>query len=441
MNSNKHLLAAAITLGSLMTALAAPAQAISLYADDDSELELAIEAGAGTFHSDSSYAIARTDDDAVNWQEGYVNARLKGLLRLNEAGEMYAGTGLVSSAVLGDGDAAGFSTGDERRTSLDALYLGWRSGQSLAALGDNGLDISVGRQGFVIGDGFIINSDGLNVGKGLGSDLNRGGVYYMAARKTFDNTAIVRIGGDKGLRADLFRLQSDNRVMGEPTFTGINVEHISDLGTFASLYLKTESNGEFANPVRDGQKTVSGRYAGNAGIENLTLSTELVRQVSGDTTTVAHAGYAEAGWSFADAPWSPTLAYRFSSFDEHYDPLYYGFSRGFGTWFQGEVAANYAGPFSTNTDIHLVSLKASPAENLNLGINHFSFGNHKTDAALGNMNASELDIYAEYFPSETMMISPLVGWFNPQASAANGGTQLGDAHRSLYAQLMLFVFY
>ena len=66
----------------------------------------------------------------------------------------------------------------------------------------------------------------------------------------------------------------------------------------------------------------------------------------------ADAWTVEGGWTFADLPWSPTLNYRHARFsadkagtarNEAFDPLFFGLSRGLGTWFQGEVAANYAG--------------------------------------------------------------------------------------------------
>lgn len=440
-SSNKKRVLSVRLLGVIAAMTAVPAVAAPVYSDQQSELNLNVEAGAGLFHSDSSYAGPGTEDEASDWKEGYINLGLTGKRTLDNAGEIYAGVGVVSSGTFGDGDASGLTTGQERRTAKDASYLGWRSGSLIPALGDNGLDISFGQQSMVIGDGFIVNGDALNAGKGIGSDYNRGGAYYMAARKTFHNTVIARIGGEQGLRADLFRLDSDNVMFNQMTLTGANVEHISDTGTFAALYLKGKSTGEFASARRDGQKTASVRYQGNAGVENLFLSTELVRQVEGDNDQVAHAGYVEAGWTFADATWTPTLSYRYSSFDENYDPLFFGFNRGFGTWFQGEVAANYAGPFNTNADVHFVCLKGSAAENLNLGINQFTFKNHKSADGLANLEARELDIYAEYFPNDYVMVSPLLGWFNPEASADNGGSQLGSANRSFYAQLLFYVFY
>ena len=46
---------------------------------------------------------------------------------------------------------------------------------------------------------------------------------------------------------------------------------------------------------------------------------------------------------------------------------FFGFSRGYGTWFQGEEAANYAGPFGTDADVHYLGVKGNPTERLTVG--------------------------------------------------------------------------
>ena len=329
--------------------------------------------------------------------------------------------------------------GGEGRTTIENAYLGWRSGNTIEALGENGLDISFGRQRFMLGDGFVLANDPLNVGDGFGNTLDRGGAYYLAARQAFDKTLIVRIGGETGLRADLFQLESDNLVQDKPTFTGLNVEYVTESATWGISYFETESTVKYSNPGRDGQETYSLRYQGNAGVENLFLSTEWVRQKSGVDDTDSGAGYVEAGWTFADANWSPSVNYRFSTFDDNYDPLNYGFTRGFGTWYQGEVAANYAGPLSTNTDVHHIGLKASVSDALALGLNAFQFDTQ--DKALGNRDAQEFNLYAEYFLNDYMMLSPLAGFYTPDASSDNGGTQIGDNDTNIYGQVVLFVFY
>lgn len=428
-----YLLSLAVT-----AALATPASAYSLYSKDGSELNLDIEAVFGVFSSDENY-LYDNDRGGADWREGYIKYGLSGSHTYGESGVgVYAGVNLLSSATWGDGDAAGFTSGDERETDLEDAYVGWRSGNLIPALGENGLDISFGRQNFAIGDGFLINGDSLNFGDALDRKLDRGGAYWLAARKAFDRTAIVRLGGSEGLRADLFWLESDNRAQAEMELAGINAEYVIPEGTFGLAYMEgLDVNEDWGFSHRDGQQTLSLRYQGNAGVDNLFLSGEFVTQDQGDNSVAdADAWYMEAGWTFAGVPWSPSVNYRYASFDEGFDPLFFGFNRGYGTWFQGEVAANYAGPFNSGTDVHHIGVKASPTEMLTLGALFFDFGD---TAGHGANDGQEIDLYAEWVVTPNLILSPLVGFYTPDNSDANGGTQIGSDDTNVYAQMIAIV--
>lgn len=189
------------------------AQAYELYSDADSHLNATLEAVFGAFHSQERYAPSgRLNPGSSSWREGYIKYGLSFDKGLAGAGTAYGAANLLSSGTWGDGDAAGFSDGSERTTKFEDAYLGWRSGKLFEALGDDGVDLSFGRQNIVVGDGFLINGDALNMGNGLADgDYNRGGAYYLAARKAFDETAVLRLGGKQGWRSDLMWLKSDNR--------------------------------------------------------------------------------------------------------------------------------------------------------------------------------------------------------------------------------------
>jgi hypothetical protein len=128
------------------------------------------------------------------------------------------------------------------------------------------------------------------------------------------------------------------------------------------------------------------------------------------------------------------VTYRYSRFSEGYDPLFYGFSRGFGTWFQGEVAGNYAGPFNSNSGVHHVGLRANPLENLSVGVLWFDFDTLDRDR--GDFSGRELNLYAEWGLTENLVVMPVVGLYQPKKSAEDGGTQLGNNDRNLYSQLV-----
>ncbi|MEH6469850.1 MAG: alginate export family protein [Halopseudomonas sp.] len=427
-----------------------PASALSIHDEEGAQLNFDVEAIVGSFHSDKSYAQLNADDERSDWQEAYIKLGLSGNKALGEKGsEVFGGVSVLAGGTFGDGDAAGFTTGDEFETDLEDAYIGWRSGNLIEALGENGLEISVGRQNLAIGDGFLINGDALNFGEGFeqipGSpDFNRGGAYWLAARKAFDQTVVLRVGGDSGARGDLFWLESDNASQGMMELAGINLEYVTEQGTLAAAYIEglgvDAETADFLDLThRDGQETLSLRAQGNAGVENLFLSTEWVTQDQGDTTRPdADAYYVEAGWTFADVAWSPSLNYRYSTFDTGFDPLFFGFNRGYGTWFQGEVASNFAGPFNSDTDVHHIALKVAPSETLTFGALFFDFND--TDSGAGTLDAQEIDLYAEWVVNDHLIISPLIGFYSPDNSTlSGGGSQIGNADTNTYGQIIAII--
>ncbi|MCY1397299.1 hypothetical protein D9M71_123000 [compost metagenome] len=423
----------------LLIGAATQAGAYELYADDDSHLDAKVEAVFGLFHSEENYALSgRLSEGSSSWREGYIKYGLSFDQGLAGVGSAYGAFGLLSSGTWGEGDAAGFSDGSERTTKIEDASLGWRSGKLFDALGEDGIDLSFGRQNIVVGDGFLIDGDALNLGKGVADgEFNRGGGYYLAARKNFDQTAVLRIGGKEGWRSDLMWIKSDNRAQAKSEMAVATLEHVAEAGTVGLTYIDvTDVDEEFASPIqleRDGMKTYSLRATGNAGVENLFLSGEYANQEKRNADN-EDAWYLEAGWTFADVAWKPNVSYRYSRFSEAFDPLFYGFSRGYGTWFQGEVAGNYAGPFNSNSRIQNVSFKVSPLENLNIGLLLFDFDT--IDRNLGNTDGHEIDLYAEWGVTENIMIMPVIGLYQPDKSFEEGGTQLGNSDKNLYSQLV-----
>lgn len=415
----KSLLTAAVVMAT------SSASAINLYDKDGTTLDLNGIGFVGHFSSDETYGNA---DSSPSWQEAAVTYGLYGNKALENV-SLYGGLAAITTWVDGDGDAAGNSSGSEgTETDIEEAFIG---------ITGNGWDFSFGQQGFHLGDGFLIWDDGLNLGdvSGFAPELNRGGTYWLggSSRKSFGETAILRLGQEEGVRGDVFWLKSDNKAQAETELAGINVEHISDVGTFGASYIKgldvTPSGalgGALDNTHRDGQKTVSVRYQGNAGVENLFLSTEFATQDQGDATREdGDAWYVEAGWTFADVAWSPMVSYRYSTFDDGFDPLFFAFSRGYGTWFQGEVAGNYAGPYNTGADIHHLSVVASPSETLRVGAHYFKFEDTINPfAGPGSSNdADEINLWAEWVVNDNLIINPLVSFYTPDdASSVQGNT-------------------
>ena len=429
---------AAVGLAVAVLGAGQSAQAYEFYNQDETKLNADVLAVYGWFNSRKSYDGT---SGGTSWREGFIKYGVSFEQGLSGNGTTYGALNWVSSGTWGSGDAAGITDGSERTTKIDDAYLGWRSGNLMPVLGEDGLDISFGRQVVKIGDGFIINDDGLNFGKGVADgELNRGGAYYLAARHAFDQTAVVRIGGKQGLHGDLMWMKSDNRAQAKTELAAGTLAYTTEPGELVFTYIHgigvDERYASDFQRQRDGMDIYSVRGAGNAGVENANFAFEYAWQdkSAGDEK----AWYAEAGYTFADVAWSPNLTYRYSRYSEGWDSMFNGFSRGYGTWFQGEVAANYAGPFNSNTQVHHVGLKASPMEGLTLGALYFDFD---TLHSRGNVDTSgrELDLYVEWAASDHLIITPLIGLYQPEKSLENGGVQSGGNGTNVYSQLTVAV--
>ncbi|PBJ09972.1 hypothetical protein BSG18_18920 [Pseudomonas ogarae] len=109
--------------------------------------------------------------------------------------------------------------------------------------------------------------------------------------------------------------------------------------------------------------------------------------------------------------------------------------RALGTWFQGEVAANYAGPFNSNADVQHLGLKFAVADDLKLGMLLYAF--RTLDTSRSQLDADEADIYAEWAIDQHWTLMPLVGLYKSKQSSASGGTQVGNSRTNLYGQVLV----
>lgn len=429
----RRLLVTATTLGSLV--LAGQALATELAELSDHRIEAEVEALFGVFHSDSGYATGAAEDRSHRWQEGYLELGVA--LTPKEAG-LYGRVSAMATGTWGEGDAGGFTSGNERALDIEDAYLGWRQ----EGLGGSPwfLDVSLGRQNLMLGDGFLLAGDALNLGDALGSELDRGGAYYLAPRQAFDRSAVVRTGRD-GWQAQLAWLESDNVAQASTELAALTLTHDFAAGEVEASYLRglgvdTSQADDFL-VERDGMDVYSLRGTLSLMDDALGLRGEVAQQRK---SSHEMAWYLEPSWTFTQVAGQPTVSLRYSRFDEAWDPLFFGFGRGYGTWFQGEVAGNYAGPFNSNAEVWHLGVSAEVNEQLQVGALAFHFSTLDS-VDQPNMGGKELNLYAEWFPTEQFYVSPLIGWYDPDRSADQGGIQLGGDGSSAYAQLLVGVFF
>ena len=150
------------------------------------------------------------------WWEGTIEPSLKGHLTIMET-QLYAEFSYLYAIAIGH-DSSGLTAGLDTPNQglIEQGYIGWRSG-NLIATQKNFLDISLGRQDYRLGSGFLIY-DGANDGGA------RGG-WWIGARQSFDDTAIVRINWDS-LKFEFFHLNTRPRnVENKLDFNGMNLEY------------------------------------------------------------------------------------------------------------------------------------------------------------------------------------------------------------------------
>lgn len=423
--------------------VSANAFGLELYSDEKTKLNANLLGVYGAMDSQHNYY---TPEGKSRWSEGFLKYGLSADHQLDNTSSLSGAFSLISSGVWGDGDAVGLTNGTERKTNVEEAYMDWRSGKLFSSLGENGVELSAGRQHIRVGDGFLINGDDVNFGKAVADgEYDRGGVYYLGARHAFDKTLVMRLGGDKGWRGDAMWIKSDNRYQGNTEMAVGTLEHVTDSQTLGLTYIHVNDVDtrytDVVNPLasdRKGMNVYSLRGVQQGLADNLTLSFEYAQEEMKHRSE--NGWYGEASYAFADTPWTPTLTYRYSRFSEGYDVLFFGFSRGYGTWVQGEVAGNFAGPYNNNAVIQHVGLKLTPREDLTLGALFFDFDTlHKHDNF--DLDGQELDLYASWCATSYLQVTPILGLYDPKKSFEQGGSQSKNADMNVFTALTFAVFF
>lgn len=419
---------------STLCVLAPQAQGYELYNEAGTYANAELKAGFGVFHTQRNYI---GQPGAFNWKEGFAKYGVSGGTDRIAPGALYGGFSLLSSASWGDGDPGGFTNGREGRTAVEEAYLGWRSADLLPALGTDGLDISAGRQIVQVGSGFLIKDDGVNAGKGLEDGrYDRGGAYYFGQRLAFGQTAVLRLGGAEGVHGSAAWLKSDNRLQAKTELAAGTLDYTGAAGTVGLTYIRVLGvDPHYAIDQlrldRRGMKIYSLRAEGSAGIKDADFAFEYARQVK--TSGTENGWYAEAGYTFPDIAWQPSVSVRHTYYSEKFDSLFQG---GFRGRYQGEVASNYSFSYNYNTRISDVAFTVRPSENLSATLMFFDFRT-LVNREVSNLDAREMTLYLDWAINDHLTFSPILGVYKPSKYAGNGGNQSGSAAANPYFKLML----
>ena len=408
-----------IALASLLTSFVQSAFALESFTISTIKFEPGLEIGVGfidnvqqDFGSKTSVYGLDIDQSGQRW-EGYIKPSLAFELPMDSAGTLYGKTSVVSSLSRGDSDGLGYTRDDPTDTDWDDGYLGWRSGTTLPWLGTDALSISVGRQPFIIGSGFLIGEGHI--------DQGHEGTYWLAPRKAFDWTAIATLNVGE-FHADLFHLKTRQDIdvvdySENVTVDGINSEWRSPTwGTYGATAFWTRDN---ESPTRNGLqvKDVRGSLVPLQNFPELNPAGEYAWQDHSAQNLSAHAWYLETSYTFKDAPWQPVLTYRYSRFSEKYDSLLYGYSGDYGYWFQGEIVGESM-LFNMNERVNMLKLTAYPSAELRVGAIGYQFSFDKAPEGVTDRDfAKELDLYADWMPNPHWTVGALYGIARPDEGA------------------------
>jgi hypothetical protein len=422
-----------MSLGAAIAALgAAPAQAIEAALSDGFSIEAGIEAGAGYFLTENTnFGAGRFDlrsgeeTGDAHWGEGYLKPSLGAAYDSETAGIFYGLVSGVGSLTVGDGDAGGFTDGGDGSITLEQLYAGWRSGALFAdTLGEDALDLSAGRRDFHVGDGFLIQDGNF--------DTEGEGGYWLGPRTAFSFAGVARL-DTSPLGGQLFILRGDaDQGHAEPV--GLNLDYalgdfgLGDDSTVGAMYFQiVDVDSRFeADTPRDGMQLATLRLNDLRlpGHQDFGIHAQYAHEFGhGENVDFdAQAFYVEPFYEFSSLPWTPTVAYRFAWFSgdadpddddrRDFDPLFYDYSRGWGTWVQGEVTGEYL-LFNSNQVTQMVHVAAYPTEEIGIGALYFHFDLEEKNyygTSVGERDfADEVDLYLDWTLNDNLYLGALYG--------------------------------
>jgi hypothetical protein len=347
-----------------------------------------------------------SNDLTDNWFEGSIKPAISGTYKLGDSSELYGKASFVGERTYG---AAPSLVGEDASSyDVEDLYIGWRSGNRLDTLGENALDITVGRTRYRLGHGLILWD-------GAAEGGTRGG-YWTNARQAFEFATIARLKpGPHTIEA--FYLEKDElpESDSDTKVKGINYEYqFGEDTTLGASYLKLSANSN--RPERDGLDVYDLRAftAPIPGMKALSFEAEYVKEDNGDALD-------STAWNLLvayqlETKWTPKVSYRYAFFEgddpgtsknEAFDGLLTGFYD-WGTWWQGEIAGEY---FVSNSNLisHQLRVHTTPNDAIGTGLILWDFLADQP-ASLGAGVTSdkigyELDWYMDWSLNDNFTVS------------------------------------
>ena len=393
----------------------------------------------GSLYTDPKEGVGQ--DLGNRWMEGFVKPALSATYTFKSSSELYGRLSVVGERTYAKPPPL---VGVDQSSFLpEDLTIGWRSGTAFESLGENVIDLSIGRTPYTLGHGLLIWD-------GAAEGGSRGG-YWSNARKAYEFAAIVRVKPRNHTlesfylaKDDLPEHQTGSRVW------GVNYEYgIGEGTTVAATYMKWWAKPE-VEPQRDDLNVYNLRTytAPIPGAKELSFEFEYAAERNGDALH-SHAWVAQAAYEMSSVRWTPTISYRYASFEgddpatprnEAFDPLFLGFSD-WGAWWQGEIAGEY---FLVNSNLtsHQLRLHVAPGDAVSSGVMFYQFLlDHPAAYAPGVTDgdlAFEIDFYTDWEINERFTASFVAAFADPQEAVRQS---IGRTQNFKYGMVFLAYSY
>jgi len=392
-----------------------------------SYLQATFSAQAAYFSQNNSWfgeAEANLGEDSDDWWESAVRPGIEGSYFFDEAGEVYGRFDAVQANTQ-DTDAGGSNNGQGNNSKIrvEESYLGWRSGNLFSSLGKDFLDLSFGRQQYVVGNGFLLYNQS-------GNGDRRGG-FWIGDRHAAQYSGIARL-RTGGWAGDLVYFKADDAPDTDTKLGGATLD-----------YSFTRAKGKEEDKVagigggvyhvdsdidaRDDMMVYNIRgeikpfdvFGVLPALSSFKLEGEYVYEDTDDDFDEGKGWYVQPSIQFDNIPWKPGIRYRYASFDENYDPLFYGFYD-WGYWYQGEILGEYV-LSNSNLNSHMVMLNFTPFDIDTLGVKLFYYNftlEDEDDFGVDDDSyADEWNIAVDWNPNAHLSFSLVGAYANPDDAA------------------------
>ncbi|MDP2901624.1 MAG: alginate export family protein [Methylovulum sp.] len=413
----------------------------TLYEQAAFKLSGSVGSALGAYFTDNtSFGAGRIDyftgenTGDAQWGEGYLEPALFVDYATANTGRFYGGVSAVKTFTAGDGDGGGYTQASED-TALEFLYGGWKSGALFKdSLGEDALSLSYGRQNLQIGDGLMIWDGNF--------DMFTKAAYWLAPRTAFARAGLVQI--DTGnIHSDLFYLKTDF-TWENTALIGLNLERKNVYsGKLGALFVHVlDSTFESFRIIRDQMNVYSFSFSeiSPPGIDNLDFwGNAIYENGAGKQGSIdAYGWYLEGRYAFSNWAWKPALSYRYLHFSgddnpadnnsKSFNALFYGYSRGWGSWYQGEIVGAYY-LFNSNMKTQMARISAAPTDKLGIGAIYYHFdldaNNYYGTPVTNRRFADEINLYADLTLTDQVSMSAVYAVAVPDEGGkqAFGGNQ------------------